>query len=783
MLVREETTAAKPGRAFFSLSNHQPYTLPVKEGAVTHALWNPRYDLLAAVDGHSLMVTRLSGGGQLAWRYECHSRISGICWHPNGQTIALVDAAGNMTLVDYESGKPTGHLGLRRDEGRETEMDVRWMEWQQMEVDRGDREGLEWVESLVIPPIEQYLPRISPLSDSDGDRNTQRPLGEPEPTTAIREGSRPAIDALFVVDAQGRLWVALFGTFLLPPVDLGISDPARSILHAAITPDLSELMVCHAAGDSQLSITAVDTGPIHTDPALLYQVASSSAACIQLCHHLATATKALTEHYEAGFVQAAAQFQGMVNHFYTMLENQGMDNMTSPGSELVQLLVTGHPTELVTEFLLSGKTRRLFRQWQKTLDNAEEGAWELVVKHCLPAAERLVLKLGQLISFVQALGGAKNPFDVEGIAEPLLDLVAILGWHYGQFVELTRLLDKCKCDATAFGVWFQFAIKDVQWLNSQGLYRNQSSEDEDEDDKPRPAKPVEGIKFKSVMGYIKRHFGRMEPGARECELDAFFTGCGEDIDKYLDAVVRASNPQALLRLFGYPRVDNNGQEFRFVFHQDLAEAGIPMLRPPSLAEMCDIVQRRLTELFAVPASAIHKGFVVDSPLPSITFQYPVTGDSGGGIVCSLMHLADDEGRTPTHCIAVVTSDKLYLIRRPLGGSEDCRSVPLSWPFGADEDVTVVGIDFFDDRHLVVLARPATEDSKTCWISELEFMPSTESTPRTRQVGELQPGSRLQLACNGLPRRRVVAAIEMDRAGGCRWWPFDLDHDEPEAEKT
>ncbi|KAJ2374488.1 hypothetical protein IW150_003073 [Coemansia sp. RSA 2607] len=815
--------------------------------------WNPAIDILAVPEQRALRMLRLSGG-QTIWRHALSESIQkpvstdsgskesvdpllirAIAWHPTGSRIAVLHANGQIVHRDPARGDIV-HKSSIEISSTERVVDMQWLAC----IGSANNSPQKDLNEKNLP-LEFYLPTLSSFDKSKSAPDNINPSDEP-------------LSVIVVTTETGSVWVSLGGIFALPvvripesafPSDKATRSKYRTV-GAHFNADISRLYVAFSVhtntSESQTMVFKLDT-PIlsrkNTPPSpLLLSLAALSARLSGLMLYLENTISTIIKEIEAR--ESSASRASLKKVLESILQDHGVDEVTSPEAEMVRLAVTGRASESTAQFLLAKIKSTKITSWENASRLGAVAIVRLIYQNALPAIERSILASARLLDSIASeskpgldSGDAGATISRDCIAR----VIAILGWVYGRMDECMIQIREEQSENQEFSDWALFCIDDLQWQND-GPRRNANDghEDTDGDDGSRPVRP--DINYRLLLRFIRSAFSRRRASEFSEEVPnpnvvESILGIAEDrettenrrtfVQSYfgllsdranLDGI--GSSSVLLTSDTKQPLLASSSKQFKYVFHsQDLLDsatgssdtANIAPTCIEALAEVKALVLRALEwpsqmlgessswdlePTIVYPAQSVESAEDIDQ----ITDTHMVSMPNGGCEIYMATVVAasqSDASKLEFLCISDTSDSSLS----SAAGNGTPRlsnirlSVKTSKSSGQSVPISVADIKFFDDNCLGILftvdgcGSPflGTVDYRSIKyidIGALEKPRESEQSllafERLLEISQASLKTPTVLAVNGRKGRRCVAVVERR---GKYWWPLDMDNIEDE----
>ncbi|KAJ2456188.1 hypothetical protein EV183_000114 [Coemansia sp. RSA 2336] len=770
-------------KGFQSLSDNK--TLGIRTGSASlpgknyvSPQWCPKTDVLAIPEGRALRLVRLSGG-QTVWRRmlgdeksklsnvnskQTDSVIRAIAWSPQGKAIAVLYADGLLVQREWTCGDIVHQVQL------DTTDEVVAMDWV---VGQGGYEDTKW-----------NLPQLSPL-----DR------GQPAP--AADSSSFENLSAIVVVGASGTVWVCLGGILTLPPAQISCQSwTCPTAINARVCGD--RLFVYTVDRSVQAALYTVDI-PLLTSPTKLLSAfvplsAHFSSLSVYIDHALDTLVK------EALDRQQGASRPFLRHAFEQVLRDYGVDEVTSPESELCRYAVSGRPSEATSHFLLAKLKSAKLVQWESAGRLGAKAVVRLIYQNALPAIERALLVASKLLELVPDLNAQTN--DGSRNFDGVLRAIAIMGWLYSRLNEFMEMILEEQRENQEFVDWALMHINDLHWQN------NGSRHGSDDADGLRP--PMPAVDYKTLLRFFHKTFARSSDAASDGQPDIQHIlhtddehGRLENTEStraYFDEVVSRANFNALKVAGGDGTVHDKLQEpFGFVFNSaELLEAvgasDNSGINAPTCIEAWQEAKALISQALEWPSYVLGDS-VRWSPEPVVSAR--LSRDTTEATLSDMHYVSDNSQPTKDRVFTATATPSSQHLVLLLGAAEpQVARIELAVDVAIDETckntpIHVTWLTFFDDNTLGIAFTidgrdhpfigtisyrslkycDASLDIQDVPASKLEFAQLLE----IKQASAAVPNA---LVGNGNQGRRCIAVVEMR---GKAWWPYDMDNEDDSSD--
>ncbi|KAJ2492337.1 hypothetical protein IWW37_001516 [Coemansia sp. RSA 2050] len=511
---------------FQSLSNKE--TLQLRTGAAPKEphptkyvapQWCPSIDVFAVPEGKALRLVRLSGG-QTIWRRQLndqHSRaaakalfevsgsdrrstadgqtIRAIAWHPISMCLAVLHSDGTLVQRDATGGDVVHESKVELGDGEL----VAAMEWIQCDSGQASESG----HGGGRRSLEHYLPRLTSADRSKALPSHVNPSTEP-------------LTAIIIVTAAGRVIVSLGGVFTLPvasaPRELeaaAAEGSTYSVVNAKLNEKDYRLYVVFSvqqpekAAESSRLVVCVLSMPLFAQTSgNLSRFTMLFARLSGLCLYLESALDVLIKESEARAESASRAM--LLDSLESVLRDHGVDEATSPESELIRLVVTGRASESVSQFLLSKMKTAKLSSWESAGRLGAVAIVRVVYQHIQSAIERAILAISEIKPIIG--GWTRSLTDgsdrLASTSQALERAVVAWGWLFARFEEFMTAVCEEQRENQEFADWALFAIDDLHWQN-EGSRR---VENDDTDDGSRPVRP--DFDYELLLRFIRSAFRR-----------------------------------------------------------------------------------------------------------------------------------------------------------------------------------------------------------------------------------------------------------------------------------
>ncbi|KAJ1785356.1 hypothetical protein LPJ59_006162, partial [Coemansia sp. RSA 2399] len=496
--------------------------------------WCPTLDILAVPEGRALRLVRLSGGDTI-WRRtlqdsnqatppkaesvsgktaniigkDSQAVIRAIAWNPTSQCIAVLYSDGNLVQRDAAHGDIVheSRIELANDEL------VASMLWVSCDGDTEPSTDILAEESSRTAkplPLEFSIPALSPLDKSKATPSNIN--SEPDNMTAI-----------VITTTRGAVWIMLGGIFTLPVAKLPLFEKSSFadlvVTDAQINCDLSTLYVSLTRGQGEqpsgrpnAALCTLDTSMLSAATPLLRSLVYLSARISGLFLYIENAVDLVVN--EATARGDAASRAGLLQTFEGILQDHGVDEVTSPEAELCRLAVTGRASEPTSQFLLAKLKSAKLKSWEHSGRQGAVAIARLIYQYVSPAIERAMFAASRLLHIVtvdfsqlslagynfgnnNGEGCSVSLKDMEETRGLILRAIVILGWTYARFEEYAARLQDEQRENQTFVDWALLAVDDLHWQN-EGIHK--SGNDDSVDDGLRPIRPE--IDHKLLLQFI-----------------------------------------------------------------------------------------------------------------------------------------------------------------------------------------------------------------------------------------------------------------------------------------
>ncbi|KAI8322935.1 hypothetical protein GQ54DRAFT_127850 [Martensiomyces pterosporus] len=748
--------------------------------------WCPAIDVLAVPEGRALRLVRLSGG-QTIWRRTpsdhlprsgaAHDAekasgdsqaIRAIAWHPLGAYIAALHADGSIVQREPTHGDIVHESKIELSEGER----VAALEWIWCKSSNDESSGSAHGESNISAPeslpFEFSLPMLSPLDK-----------GKSVPSYVNSSVETPT--SMVAVTSAGAVWVCVNGIFALPVVrpprnwQPPTADPTNYMaIDARINSDSSKLHVLLSSVPSSAShvshlLTATLNTPILASPSpLLHSLASSSAHISGLCLYLENTIDCLIKESEARSGGASRSL--LMHTLERVLQDHGVDEVTSPEAEMTRLAVTGRASEPTSQFLLAKLKASKLSNWESAGRLGAVVINRLVYQHALPAIERAILAITKLLQVVLAEAshlGSKEQTDSteEDSKSQLLKAVVILGWLYARLEEYMVCVREEQRENQEFVDWALFAIQDLNWQNEGSRRIGNDDHNDEADDGSRPVRPH--TDYKLLLRFIRKAFHRQtsEQAQQPRISDIVYTAEDSEThfasltDAYFDVLVHEAHLDSLdySRLAspttaGPKWVGSSGRQthssqepsapFGFVFHSKeimdaaVAKAGLAdesgALVPPTCQEALAVIKSLVASSLKWPSSVLGSSLQWDLSHGGTRAQISMKANDPIGHLSDMRQVGSSNSAASMYIAASSdSSDVLEIISIPQDAAVNptIASIALvveirdeATPSPTTVPIHLTDISFFDDDVLGIVFTIDGCDSP--YLGALEYRDET-----------------------------------------------------------
>ncbi|KAJ2845673.1 hypothetical protein IWW36_004686 [Coemansia brasiliensis] len=766
-------------RGFQSLSDNK--TLGIRTGSASTSAknyvapqWCPKTDVIAVPEGRALRLIRLSGG-QTVWRRilgdeksklatlgnrQTDNVIRAIAWSPQGKTIAVLHADGLLVQREWTCGDIVHEVRLDIDDK------VVAMEWVAGQV---DYEDIKW-----------NLPQLSPL-----DR------GQPAPSTnnALFE----TLSAIVVVGASGAVWVSLGGIFTLPPARPSSQNwTCPTAINARVCRD--RLFVYTVDQTAQAALYTVDIPLLTSSTKLISAFVPLSAHFSSLCVYVDHTLDMLVK--EAFDRQQSASRSFLLHAFEQVLRDYGVDEVTSPESELCQYAVSRRPSEATSHFLLAKLKSTKLTQWESAGRLGAKALVRLIYQNALPAIERALLVASKLLELVPDLS-AQTADDnaTSSVQHNILRAITMMGWLYSRLNEyMEAILDEQR-ENQEFVDWALAHINDLHWQNN-GSRRHGN---EDGDDGLRPPMPT--IDYKTLLRFFHKTFGHSSDVASDGQSNIQHILHVDDEHShaqnaefrraYFDEVVRRANLDTLKVVARCNIPHDNAQDpFGFVFNStELLEAVMPPdirnLNAPTCVEAWKEAKSLISQALEWPSHVLRHS-VQWNPEPVASTM--LSKDMGEATLSDIHYISGNSQSTPDLVFtATTTNSSRYLILLLGSAKPQAARIELTVDVATVDGtrknmpINVTWLTFFDDNMLGIAF--TIDECAHPFLGTISYRSSPKyyNVSSDTQLLEIKHASASipnTVIGNGNQGRRCIAVIEIR---GKAWWPYDMDNEEDSSD--
>ncbi|KAF9124519.1 Anaphase-promoting complex subunit 4 [Mortierella sp. GBA39] len=417
--------------------------------------WCPSADLIALVNNdNKLELYRLSWrihwsvtvtapapsnssrpGSHTAWSHlggalqhqrmgAAPAKVVSLTWRPDGKAIAVGLAEGGVNIYDYRDGSLISSLQPA------SSGSVHCLKWTDIYLERPNHSSIFGTNNTQKSTLKA-LPMLSPIPPTSAQQQLMErtmfnknfmggagaggaksgPSPE-ESCSVLDEETSPIMNVLFSGDHRGRFMLRLFEGFDMDAVlllDLLRINGTRNhlggldILTADVQLDLSEINIIargtHAKDES-------GSGPSQQ----LLQVTLNSSLLdnhsqeIRMLGLHKRPIKNLLQYLNDGLQVMKADYKKismMAEDCVESLQKSLTSNevTTTPTYEFIQMLLTGRPSESMGQYLQQELNTHDLRRWDKSVRAAYKNLQRVAFECLLPACERLLVILSDLLGF------------------------------------------------------------------------------------------------------------------------------------------------------------------------------------------------------------------------------------------------------------------------------------------------------------------------------------------------------------------------------------------------
>ncbi|KAJ2661223.1 hypothetical protein IWW48_002519 [Coemansia sp. RSA 1200] len=761
--------------------------------------WCPTLDILAVPEGRALRLVRLSGGDTI-WRRTLQDRsnaraskaavaagvvgksddgdgsdtqciIRAIAWDPTGQYIAVLYSDGTLVQRDAAHGDIVHESKIELADNEPVASMV-WVSCGSKKELSTNTDATANPPAIEALPFELSLPKLGALEKSKA--------------TPSHINSEPTdLTAVIITTANGAVWVLLDGIFALPvakpPLDVSFTD--NTVANAQISRDLSTLYISLTCEKDEqrkdrpnAAICRLDTPILSTASPLLRSLVYLSARISGLFLYIENAMESVES--EAATRNDAASRAGLLQKFESILQDHGVDEVTSPEAELCRLAMTGRASEATSQFLLAKMKTTSLKSWENSGRQGAAAIIRLIYQYVTPAIERTILAVVRFLHIlttdflqVSLSGFSFSDNDERHLAwksglettkELILRAVVVLGWMYARFEEYAGRLRDEQRENQVFVDWALLAVEDLNWQN-EGVRK--TGNDDTMDDGTRPVRPE--IDYKLLLCFIHSTFRRKSAGdalgsQEETQnilsvKDDRSKADSDVVQTYFEILAKRANGDSLQNIrpetfqhIQEPLEAETGKDgvFGFVFHspalldeairrcadtpRGLTEEQMDsVILPPTCSEALTTAKSLVLQALTWPSAALGDGLQWNAKSVISYFSKAMCVEGAGGDLdsgtkagsrISDMYCVVNSASDPMHG-HIDDADTMYLACVAAGGSV-LEILAVSGPF-SEEETKVASIE------LTLKVRDI--ESRPSEIERLSLKPAVEPLEETRAV--------------------------------------------------
>lgn len=405
----------RPYNGFQSLSGNETLVLRSTGAKPTDVLplWCPTLDILAVPESlGSLRLVRLSGG-QTVWRKTDNKNyIRGTAWHPQGTQIAVLYQDGALVQRSAASGDTVHQSKIEI--GDESVAAMEWVQFNGNSSKKGSADP---------------LPLLDALDNTKSVPPSQHATDE-------------SLNVIIVTTSNGTAVVSLAGIVSLPP----FVPPAecQRAIGAKMDPATSSLYMVMETTDGQTSVQCLSLKFLLDQQTQLTKFASLFSRISGLFTYLDHAILQLIQEIDARDQNMSRQ-KTFLMPFEAVLQDHGVDEVTTPRAELTRLMIAGRASEATSQFLMSKLKATRLAQWETTSRGNCLSIIRLIYQHLQPAISKIIMALDELSIDTEMWEGLAAR--LEGYRETLMEEQR----GNQEFVS-----------------WVMWVVEDLNWKNEGG---------------------------------------------------------------------------------------------------------------------------------------------------------------------------------------------------------------------------------------------------------------------------------------------------------------------------
>ncbi|KAI8604868.1 anaphase-promoting complex, cyclosome, subunit 4-domain-containing protein [Dissophora ornata] len=451
-----------------------------------------------------------------------------MTWRPDGKMIAVGLSNGQVNVYDYRDGALVYTMG-KSDRLHPTQehslamSSVRCLKWADIYLGR-PTEATIFGTHQRPKSILEALPLLSPIplsstqqqmmmarsmfnknstqgggSGLGGANNGSRPE---EGIDDLNEESSDIMNVLLSGDNQGLFKLRMFGGFETNPLSLmdlldsyGVKNlKTLSIMKMDIQLHLSELVIIalgsrhngRAIGDLEACLFQITLSSelLEKHSREVRTLGLKKRPVIQLLKYLADGIQVMQTEY----TKISQMVANCIESVQSALNDNG--ETTTPTYEFIQLLMTGHRSTSMDQYLQQELRRHGLRRWDRSTKAAYSSIQRVAFECLLPACERLLIHLSDILGCSRWHERYKSLRLEEA---PVYNCIKIVGDFIGMIERLFSVLKVELKQFHEFENWLEQVLEALQPTV-------RAPDDQGDDDSPKKFPPVDIL---CVSEYLK----------------------------------------------------------------------------------------------------------------------------------------------------------------------------------------------------------------------------------------------------------------------------------------
>ncbi|OAQ33214.1 hypothetical protein K457DRAFT_122904 [Linnemannia elongata AG-77] len=373
----------------------------------THTAWN-----------------RIGGALQHPRMGTAPAKVLSLTWRPDGKAIAVGLVEGGVNIYDYRDGSLISCIQPANSGS------VHCLKWTDIYLGRPNHSSIFGTNNTQKSTFKA-LPMLSPIPPTSaqqqmmertmfnkkflggaGAGGSKSGPGPEEGCSVLDEETSPIMNALLSGDDRGRFMLRLFEGFDMDAVSLldllrihGTKDHlgGLDILKADVQLDLSEINIIargiHVRDESglepsqQLLQVTLNSGLLDNHSHEIRMLGLHKRPMKNLLQYLNDGLQVMKTDYKKISIMA----EDCVESLQKSLTSN--DVTTTPTYEFIQMLLTGRPSESMEQYLQQELNTHDLKRWDKSVKAAYKNLQRVAFESLLPACERLMVILSDLLGF------------------------------------------------------------------------------------------------------------------------------------------------------------------------------------------------------------------------------------------------------------------------------------------------------------------------------------------------------------------------------------------------